>query len=79
MVIKTRWYWHKKNDIKINGKEGPEINPCLYNQLIYNTGGNNIQGGKDTETKDFMMLILLILPKSVNERFHTIRSQLLSG
>lgn len=27
---------------------GPEINSCMYDQLIYNTGARNIQCGKDS-------------------------------
>jgi hypothetical protein len=44
---KTGWYWHKNSQkdqwVRI---EDPDINPCIYNQLISNKGAQNIQWRK---------------------------------
>ena len=48
-VTKAATYWHKNRHMdQWNRTENPKINPHAYGQLIFNKGGNSMQGEKDS-------------------------------
>ena len=47
VIMKTVWYWHKSRHIhQWNRIENPELGPQIYDQLILDKAGKNIQWKK---------------------------------
>lgn len=48
-VVKTLWYWYNyRHKDQWNRTEGPEINPRIYSQMIFEEGVKTIQLGKES-------------------------------
>ena len=48
-ITETVWHWHKnKHADQWDRTENPEINLCIYGELIYDKSAKSIQQGKDS-------------------------------
>ena len=48
-VIERECYWHKNKCMdQWNRIKSPKINPCTYDQLVFNKGGKNMWWRKDS-------------------------------
>ena len=65
------WFWHKdRHTNQWNRIERPEINPCIYNQMIFDKGVNAIQWGKEESFQQIMRENLYIHVKEWSGPLH---------
>ena len=56
VIIKMVWYWHKNRHIEQwTRMENPEMNPHIYDQLIFNRAGKSIQRKKNQSLQQMVL------------------------